>query len=919
MTKALKKGKVDAMVTEHLVKHDDLNLIGDFDSRPFYLMAKINNNFMKEIDDAMAIIATENPYYQSELFEKYYGDHLAIKDTHFTRGEVIFINSLKKYLKDKTGKEALRVGIVLGNNPISYFEDGKAKGIRVDLLEKISNVSGIPFDYVPIVHSSKPIEYDYLRENNIDLILVEDNEINRAYGQVFETGMKFTKPLDYLAKVIVAKKGFKMDEDKEYTFAYIPGSASMNIMIKKWYPKAKLLKCDTIEECFDRVKTGKADVLMYNQYLAEKQLLHPQYSELAVVPEVTYSDSNMISAIVFKNGPYKEIGEKAVDPYLNNPLLISVLNKSIDSIGDKEIQSTIINNTIGNYSSVLSFKDFLYKYKIAISLITISVGIALIALFLLNRNKKRNNEKLNAVNEQLEIAIAKAESSSIAKGKFLSNMSHEIRTPMNAIIGLSVIARNHRDEPGKVEECLSKIESSSKVLLNILNDVLDMSAIENNKVKLVKSEFDIKAILSGVSDVYYTQCKQKGIGFSMATDIQHEIVIGDSLRLNQIMLNLVSNAFKFTDKGGKIEIKVKEYISNNNKTFFKIRVVDTGIGMSEDFKNRIFNPFEQENKNINLSTNGSGLGLSITKNLVGLMGGAINVESVEGVGTKFIVELPFEYADSDRIINDEEFKNLKVLVVDDDNNALEYISVILDRLSVSYDLAKSGEEAIALAKANKHYNMCLVDWKMPGMDGVETIKILEKIVSNNTSIIVVSAYDVSEISTKAKNIGVDMVITKPIFQSTLFNMLISMTGERQVENSDTVHKYDFGGRRVLLVEDNELNAEIATDVLEMVGVKVDVAANGQQAVELFEKASEGRYFAILMDVQMPIMDGYEATRRIRNSSKNEGKKICIYAMTANAFTEDISKSLASGMNGHISKPIDVQILCDKLEKVIEEM
>ena len=521
----------------------------------------------------------------------------------------------------------------------------------------------------------------------------------------------------------------------------------------------------------------------------------------------------------------------------------------------------------------------------------------------------------------LEDALEAANKATEAKSEFLSRMSHEIRTPMNAIVGLNAIARNHVAEPLKVEDYLNKIDASAKVLLNIINDVLDMSAIANNKLKIAKSEFDLKAVLNAISTIYYTQCEQKGVRFIMDVDVKNELLIGDSLRVNQILMNLVSNAFKFTDRGGSIAVRVKENRREDDTVFLQFKVTDTGVGMTPEMLKRIFKPFEQESAVTAKKYGGSGLGLSITKNLVTMLRGDIAVESEKGKGTTFTVELPFKTTGrASEPVDKSKFKNLRMLVVDDEKSAREYTGMLLDRIGVKYDLAISGVDALekvrAAQAAGNGYNLCLLDWKMPGLDGVDVTKELRKLVPAGMMVIIVSAYDTSEMEDEATNAGADMFVSKPLFQSTIFNLLVQMLGGKMGLGAIPFSSYDFSGHRALLAEDNPINSEVARELLRMVKLDCDLAENGKEAVDKFNKAAPGTYDLILMDIQMPLLDGYGATKAIRALPRPDAKTIPIFAMTANAFTEDVSAALTCGMNGHLAKPIDVAKLYATVAGVI---
>ncbi|MEG1362640.1 MAG: response regulator, partial [Lachnospiraceae bacterium] len=416
-------------------------------------------------------------------------------------------------------------------------------------------------------------------------------------------------------------------------------------------------------------------------------------------------------------------------------------------------------------------------------------------------------------------------------------------------------------------------------------------------------------------------CKEKNITFEMLiSNIEHELILGDSLRVNQILLNLISNAYKFTPNGGTIKVVLSETGKNGSKVFLRFIVSDTGIGIAPELMERLFLPFEQENAETAQKHGGSGLGLSITKNLVDLMHGAIKVESQKNKGTTFTVDLPFEMVELKEVLEPEEIKNIKTLVVDDDKDTREYTEIVLNRIGVDFEMVSSGEEAVERLtqafKAGHKYDLCLVDWKMPGLNGIDVTRRIRELFNKETVVIMISAYDLSEVEEEAKEAGADLFVTKPLFQSTIFNVLSSLCGGNFRKKTVHMGEYDFSGHRVLLAEDNELNTEIAVELLNMVQMEVDTAQNGEEAVAKFTHSQLGTYDAILMDIQMPIMDGHEAARMIRKATHPQSDTIPILAMTANAFTEDVTSALSSGMNGHIAKPIDTAILYETLKKYI---
>ncbi len=517
--------------------------------------------------------------------------------------------------------------------------------------------------------------------------------------------------------------------------------------------------------------------------------------------------------------------------------------------------------------------------------------------------------------QALADALENAHAASAAKSSFLSHMSHEIRTPMNAIIGMTTIAISKFGDPARVRDCLGKIAESSRHLLGLINDILDMSKIESGRMHIGHEPFNLHRVIEGIKNQIRPQCQERKLNFDIfLEDVDEEELLGDALRLNQILLNILSNAIKFTPPGGEITLKIKQLRKTHNNVRLSLCITDTGIGMSQEFLERIFQPFEQAQAAAT-SRAGTGLGMTITANLVSLMGGSINIKSKEAQGTSITVELPFGLSERER--KAEDLPPLKVLVVDDDHGTCEHASLLLEKMGLHPHWCLSGEEAVSKARAaheaGNGYEVCLIDWKMPGMDGAETARQLRAVVGDDVLIIIISAYDWTPIESEARAAGVQDFIAKPFFASTLYDALLSAT--QRLDNAEAENKavpatssYDFSGRRILLVEDNEFNREIAQEFLEMVQATVENAANGKEAVEAFSAAAPDYYDMILMDVQMPLMDGYEATRAIRALDRADAGLVPILAMTANAFSDDVAQAIASGMDGHLAKPIDVNEL-----------
>lgn len=522
--------------------------------------------------------------------------------------------------------------------------------------------------------------------------------------------------------------------------------------------------------------------------------------------------------------------------------------------------------------------------------------------------------------EILRDALANAQNSNAAKSEFLARMSHEIRTPMNAIIGMSTIATTASNNPEKIENCLSKILISSKHLLHLINDVLDMSKIESGKFSMSNEHFVLTEVIENVSSIVYGQATAKNQRYDVVGDVPHGNLIGDQLRLNQILLNLLTNAVKYTPEGGKIKLSIQE-VQYKIKNMVRLRftISDNGIGMSEDFMKKLFTPFEQETQ----STGGTGLGLAITKNLVTLAGGAVYVESKQGEGTCFHVEIPFGISGVVSAPNDKDFGDLKILVADDDQDTCEHTTIILERLGIYAEWVLSGLEAVERTlkayEENVCYDVIFMDWKMPGVDGIEATRRIRKTVGPETLIIIISSFNWPEIEQEAKIAGATAFISKPMFQSTIYNTLtrvVKMGSEPAP--SAALPAADFTGKRFLIAEDNAFNMEIAKELLEMTGAVVDESYNGKEALERFAHSQPGFYDGILMDIQMPVMDGHAAARAIRELPHVDAKNIVIIAMTANAFSEDVAAALHAGMNAHVAKPIDLEVLYKVLSGTVLE-
>ena len=530
------------------------------------------------------------------------------------------------------------------------------------------------------------------------------------------------------------------------------------------------------------------------------------------------------------------------------------------------------------------------------------------------------------MNQALSEAVRAAETANKAKSTFLSNMSHDIRTPMNAIIGFTTLAVSNIDDKKRVRDYLGKILSSSNHLLSLINDILDMSRIESGKIHLEETEVSLSDVLHDLKTIISGQIHAKQLELYMdAMDVTNEDVYCDKTRLNQVLLNLLSNAVKFTPAGGTVSVRIRQRPgTQKGSELYEIRVKDNGIGMSQEFVQKIFSPFERERTSTVSRIQGTGLGMAITKNIVNMMGGTIEVLTEQGKGTEFIVRLPFRIQSKhQRIEKIAELEGLKALVVDDDFNTCDSVTKMLVKVGMRSEWTLSGKEAVLRARQSMEmgdeFHAYIIDWRLPDMNGIEVTRQIRSL-GDDTPIIILTAYDWSDIEVEARAAGVTAFCAKPMFMSDIRDTLMTAIGQKQAEAETAILPTagsDFRGRYILLVEDNELNSEIAAEILNEYGFLVDTAENGAEAVEKVKNSKPGNYDLVLMDVQMPVMNGYEATKQIRALDNPALAGITILAMTANAFDEDKKKALECGMDGFLSKPIVIEDLISILQKNLD--
>lgn len=533
-------------------------------------------------------------------------------------------------------------------------------------------------------------------------------------------------------------------------------------------------------------------------------------------------------------------------------------------------------------------------------------------------------KKLEQQSKQLKEALDSAEKANQAKSDFLARMSHDIRTPMNAIIGMTAIAKAHINEQERVLDCMEKIDGSSKLLLSLINEVLDMSKIESGRLILSEDDFNIGELLQDLVIMMQPEIKNKQQTLDIhVKDLKHEYVTGDTQRIKQVLMNILSNAVKYTPEKGQITIDINEKEPKDGTGNYEFVFKDSGRGMKPDFLDKIFLPFERADDNEIRNIQGTGLGMAISHKIIKMMGGDIKVESEYGKGSCFTINMPLHYQEFvpiEKIGTD----GLEILVVDDDETACQSTCNCLQEIGINSDYVCSGSEAINKVQLRHQerndYFAVIIDLKMLDMNGLEATRQIRKIIGTDIPIIILSAYDIEEYEAEAKAAKANGFITKPLYKSKLLKVLQRFLHEgsrsepvRQFKLSDA----DYSGKRILLVEDNELNREIAVEIIGSTGVSIDTAVNGLDAVNIVSRSPEGFYQMILMDIQMPVMDGYEATRQIRSLKRSDISGMPIIAMTANAFSEDVTNALKAGMNYHLAKPIDISALMSVLGKYLQ--
>ena len=900
--------QVDVLAAESDGAHgrDHSEVLGIFGASDYYLCVNINRpDLLAELNTAQTLLAVEEPNYLNSLRAKYYS--VSVTARAFSQSEREWMNS----------HTSLNVGYLDNYLPYSDTNDqGEVTGIVKDIIPYILDTLGM-----------KDITVNYCGYNSYDDMIqgISTGQIDVAFpvgGGLYyseENGIYQSNAVSSSPAELVYKGEFNEDTTKH--FAVNENNRMQYYFVKSNYPDAEITFYPSSEDCLNAVLSGKAGCATLNGLRANDILRNRQYEDLSLY-QTSYNDAHCFGI---------EIGDEG---------LLKLLNRGVNILGSDYAQNISYRYTGGLYS--YDFIDVLRENTALFGVIILAI-IALV-VFLLVRGIKHSkkeirekeaarleleekNKELAESQKALSDALAVAEHANHAKTTFLNNMSHDIRTPMNAIVGFTALAASHIDNKEQVQDYLGKISVSSQHLLSLINDVLDMSRIESGRVTIEETDVHLPDVIHDLRTIIQSNIASKQLELFIDTqDVMHEDIITDKLRLNQILLNILSNAIKFTPAGGTISFRVIEKPSPvDNLANFEFRIKDNGIGMSEEFQKTIFEAFTREKTSTVSGIQGTGLGMAITKNIVDMMGGVITVHSTEGKGSEFIVELPCKISTVPIKIEPlPELKGLRALVADDDTNTCLSVCSMLREIGMRPDWTNYGKEAVIRAKEALNqadeFRVYIIDWLMPDLNGIETVRRIRKVIGDNTPIIILTAYDWADISDEAKEAGVTAFCSKPLFMSELRNVLAQpfMAAEdtRPENKNEPAEMPDFTGKRVLLAEDNEMNQMIAEAILTESGFIVEIACDGIEAVEKMKTAPAGYYDIILMDIQMPKMDGYEAAKQIRALDDKKKANTPIVAVTANAFEEDRQTALEAGMNGHLAKPYDIPAIMETLTELL---
>lgn len=870
----LESGEVDLLLGNASDDIGKFRTVAYFDSQPHYIVANQGSrDLIEKMNHALEHILDANPNFAEERYVANF-PNIGVHNITLNDDELTYVEK----------KRTVTVAIPESYHPFYCpgVEDGEHQGMVPDILERVSAFSGLEFDW--IFTDTYVESLDMVKQGKADMA----GFFMGTETEAVKDGLSLSQSYGTLNNLVVRNKSVDYPSDDLSCGIALGRNLPFNIQAKE------IVSFTDVHEALEAVEKGELDFAYGLSTQMEGELQTNTFIKLA--PVTLYDNSTNVCFAL---------------PKPADASLLSILNKTINSMSEQEKNIITEANMISTGARNISLQSFIYANPIW------AIGVFsafLILLFGITVIVIRAHLKAVRARDERD----KAEATSRAKSQFLSQMSHEIRTPMNGIIGMAELGRQNIGNPIKVRNCFEKIDLSSHHLLALVNDVLDMSKIESEKVELHEEKFNFGKLLRSLKAVFYAQAKSKNIAFDMFLGGQlEEELIGDSLRLNQILTNLLSNALKFTPDGGKVTLYIEELKRENATVWIRFEVRDTGCGIAEENLSRIFEPFEQEYSGITRKYGGTGLGLPITKNLVRLMGGELSVSSRINIGSCFQVDLPFFYDNHKALSIKGCGEGRKILVLNQEPEIRKHLLSVLNQEGFKVDAADRLEEAESLLKLaieeKTPYLFCFVKWNFPP-ELKTVIERIHKVTEHKRPKIILTGYDTDEVENVAEKVEADGILYRPAFHNDIIRVLAGLSNIQGEQESKTMPAGWLEGKRVLIVEDNEINCEVALGLLEASGAELETAGNGKEALECFENSPEGYFDLILMDVQMPVMDGCSATMAIRGLPRKDAETVLIFAMTANALSEDIVNCMESGMNTHIGKPFTVEDIYEQYQK-----
>lgn len=895
MLKALENGdidmlagvkKTDSAARDVLFPTQDMGLENE---EVYIAVAPGREDLLADLDDIQQRVTATSPRFVSDLLQQYYSSDE--RDQTLTAQQQAYLDE----------RQVLQFGYVANNLPISgESEDGQPLGVTEVVIEELRTFLGIKVEArsYPTVEAMleglRAGEIDVAFPVYSDLWVSETNNIIQTHEVVTE-------------RAVIAYRGAYRDSITD-SIGICSDGLQQSVFVEANYPDAHITSYETRQKAFEALERGEVESVIGSSSVLQRFLIdHDEFGDL----NRAFLDTTQAFSMAVNR---------------NDGVLAGILNKAVNHLEESSVTSALVQ-----YSSVegtYSLASFIrHNAVLFIAALSLFFALLLLAFAAYRRKTRAHAVEMERSHAALENALQAANAANSAKTMFLSSMSHDIRTPMNAILGMTAIAKANINDPEKALSSLDKVTVSSKHLLALINDILDMSKIESGEVSLNEEELDLSDLMNELITLNKPQADAKRQEFiARVPNLSHDKVFGDSLRLQQVFTNLISNAIKYTPAGGRIEIIMSEEPSVDPKRMcLKFVVADNGIGMSEEFVPHIFDPFSRETTTSTGGVQGTGLGMAIVRNTIRMMEGDIEVESRLGEGSTFTVTLFLKPCENEQQVI-EQIAGKRILVVDNDEAACESICCMLNEMGAVSDCVLSGREALARMQENiqeEHpYYTVFVDWKMPDMDGVATTARIRELVGDDMPLIIISAYDWSDIEEEALAAGANGFVAKPLFKSRLISLFDRLSNgggaasEGQASLDQLAEDVNLSGKRALLVEDNDMNAEIAFDILGMTGLELERAVNGEEGVNAFRSKEPGYFDCVLMDIQMPIMNGYEAAKAIRAMDREDAKTIPIFAMTADAFNDDKREAIASGMNDHFAKPLEFSAVFATLKKYL---